>query len=222
MARASDTVRDHLEQEISIGTLRPGDLIDEKMLTERFQISRTPAREAIMQLAAAGLVQMKPRYGAVVSELSVDEAIAMLETLSCLETEAAGLAAQRIRQDELDALLQIHKDSEEVANQHDHKRYIDLNAKFHGILYEACRNSYIADLVNQTRGRLAYYHISSLTQRARVERSWVEHGKIIEAIKDGDPLQARAAMQDHILSGGQVYADLVAIMSQQKRGTKTS
>ena len=53
MARASDTVRELIEKEISRGKLRPGDLIDEKMLSERFQVSRTPAREAIMEYAGS-------------------------------------------------------------------------------------------------------------------------------------------------------------------------
>ncbi len=216
MARASDTVRDLVEQDISRGKLRPGDLIDEKMLSERFQVSRTPAREAIMQLAATGLVQMRPRHGAVVSELSADEAIAMLETLACLESEAAALAAQRIRQDELEALIAVHRESEPIARDHDSKRYIECNARFHGILYAGARNTYIAELIRQTRSRLAYYHTSSLNQRSRVERSWSEHGNVVNAIEKGDPIEAQAAMRDHILSGGRVYADLVATMTHRK------
>jgi DNA-binding GntR family transcriptional regulator len=219
MIRASDRVRELLEEEICQGALRPGDTIDEKMLTERFQVSRTPAREAIMQLAATGLVQMKPRHGAVVSELSVDEAIAMLEALACLETEAAGLAAERIRPDELEALTKIHSESEDAARRHDSKQYMVCNAQFHAVLYDGCHNPYLAELIRQTRSRLAYYHVSSLTQRARIERSWVEHGNIVRAIEKGDPSKAQSAMRDHILSGGRVYADLVAIMSQQKERT---
>jgi DNA-binding GntR family transcriptional regulator len=216
MARASDTVRGLIEKEISRGKLRPGDLIDEKMLSERFQVSRTPAREAIMQLAATGLVQMRPRHGAVVSELSADEAVAMLETLACLESEAAALAAQRIRQEELDNLIKVHAESKDAAHSNDSKRYIEFNGQFHGLIYAGARNTYIADLIRQTRSRLAYYHTSSLYQRSRVERSWVEHGKIVTAIENGDPAGAQAAMRDHILSGGRVYADLVATMTHNK------
>ncbi len=216
MARASDTVRGLIEKEISRGKLRPGDLIDEKMLSERFQVSRTPAREAIMQLAATGLVQMRPRHGAVVSELSADEAVAMLETLACLESEAAALAAQRIRQEELDQLIKVHAESEDAAHSNDSKRYIEFNRQFHGLIYAGARNTYIADLIRQTRSRLAYYHTSSLYQRSRVERSWIEHGKVVSAIEKGDPTEAQAAMRDHILSGGRVYADLVATMTHNK------
>ena len=221
MARASDTVRGLIEKEISRGKLRPGDLIDEKMLSERFQVSRTPAREAIMQLAATGLVQMRPRHGAVVSELSADEAVAMLETLACLESEAAALAAQRIRQEELEALIAVHAESEAAAHSHDSKSYIECNGRFHGLIYKGARNTYIADLIRQTRGRLAFYHTSSLYQRSRVERSWVEHGNVVKAIEKGDPEEAQAAMRDHILSGGRVYADLVATMTHKKESENT-
>lgn len=215
MAKASEKVRELLEQEIRHGALRPGDSIDERSLAERFEVSRTPAREAILQLAASGLVKMRPRHGAVVTGLDVKDAIAMMETLVAIEGEAAALAARRMTAAEVEELARRHRESETAARELDSPAYIDLNARFHEAIYEGARNAYLADLIRNTRRRMAFFHASSLTQRARVERSWDEHGAVVRAIAAGDPAAAEAAMRDHILSGGRVYADLVAAMPRE-------
>lgn len=212
MGRASETVRRKLEREINAGTLRPGDSIDEKSLAARFDISRTPAREAIMQLAASGLVEIRPRHGAVVVSIGAEEAIAMMETLAMLEAEAAGLAAHRMPRAEVDRMMAIYDSSRTSAADLDSEAYIRLNTEFHDTIYIGARNEYLRQLIIQTRKRMAFYHASSLYQKARLERSWAEHGKVVEAISNGDVDQAREAMRDHILSGGRVYADLVAAL----------
>ncbi|SFH64841.1 GntR family transcriptional regulator [Albimonas pacifica] len=215
MAKASDKVRELLEREIRHGALRPGDSIDERSLAERFSVSRTPAREAILQLAASGLVTMRPRHGAVVAGLEVKDAIAMMETLVALEGEAAALAARRMSAAEVEELSRRHAESEAAAREHDSRAYIDLNARFHAAIYAGARNDYLAGLIRNTRSRMSFFHASSLNQRARVERSWDEHGGVVRAIASGDPAAAEAAMRDHILSGGRVYADLVAAMPRE-------
>lgn len=212
MGRASETVRKKLEWEINAGTLRPGDTIDEKSLAARFDISRTPAREAIMQLEASGLVEIRPRHGAVVVSLGAEEAIAMMETLALLEAEAAALAAHRMPQNEKDKMTAIYEDSRTSAADLDSEAYIKLNKLFHNTIYEGARNEYLQSMIVKTRKRMAFYHSSSLYQKARLERSWAEHGKVVQAITAGDVEEAREAMRDHILSGGRVYADLVAAL----------
>lgn len=219
MGRASETVRRKLEREISAGTLRPGDTIDEKSLAARFDISRTPAREAIMQLAASGLVEIRPRHGAVVVSIGAEEAVAMMETLAMLEAEAAGLAAHRMPQSEKETMAGIYEDSRSSAAELDSDAYIRLNALFHDTIYVGARNEYLRSLIVQTRKRMMFYHSSSLYQKSRLERSWAEHGKVVEAITAGDVEEAREAMRDHILSGGRVYADLVAALKQPEKVT---
>jgi len=214
--RTSDTVRESLERDISRGKLRPGDMIDEKSLTERFQISRTPAREAILQLAASGLVKIRPRHGAEVAGLNADEAIAMMETLAALEADAAGLAARRIQPVERDALIRVHAESESAARDGLSAAYLPMNARFHAIIYDSARNPYMADLICQTRRRMAYYRANSLSQPSRVSRSWHEHALVVKAIVAGDTAAAQAAMRDHILSGGRVFADLVAAIAHDQ------
>src|SRR5277367_4781931 len=107
-ARASDALRKKLEDDIERGRLSPGDRLDEQALAERFEVSRTPAREALLQLAAAGIVRLVPRQGAVVSGVSPQLAIGMVEVLTALEAEAAGLAARRMSAAEKAQLTKLH------------------------------------------------------------------------------------------------------------------
>ena len=86
-ARTSDALRREIEDDIEHGRLSPGDKLDEQTLAERFEVSRTPAREALLQLAAAGIVRLVPRQGAVVCSVSPQLAIGMVEVLTALEAD---------------------------------------------------------------------------------------------------------------------------------------
>src|SRR3954463_12025791 len=100
-----------VEAQISEGKLRPGDRVEEKQLCDLFNVSRTPVREALLQLASIGLVTFQPRQGAVVAQLSVKELVAMWEVLMGLEGFCAELAARRMPPDLLAKLSEVHESS---------------------------------------------------------------------------------------------------------------
>jgi DNA-binding GntR family transcriptional regulator len=203
-----------IEAEIGRGSLKPGDTIDERSLSQRFDVSRTPAREAIMQLAASGLVRMSPRHGAVIAEISAEEAINMMETLVSLEAEATMLAARRLLTDEISELEHIHAESRNAALSSDSDAYMISNKHFHELIYAGSRNPYLTDLIRKTRLRMTFYHQSSLTQSARITASWEEHGAVVAALRTGEIGLSGQRMREHILSGGKVYADLVAALTK--------
>ncbi len=206
----SKKLRAQVEGEIISGALKPGDTIDEKSLSARFEVSRTPAREAILHLAASGLVKIVPRHGAVVQGVSPQLAIGMMETLSALEAEAASLAARRMSIEDRQMLRIIYADAEEAAKRQDSPEYVEHNRKFHQMIYKGASNTFLAGQIEYTRQRMAFYHRSSLFQPARVNQSWEEHGRVAEAILAGDEQLANLEMREHILSGGKVFADLVS------------
>jgi DNA-binding GntR family transcriptional regulator len=208
--RASDTVRKRLEQDIEQGRLSPGDKLDEQTLATRFDVSRTPAREALMQLAASGIVRMVPRHGAIVTGVSPQLVVGMIEVLTALEAEAAGLAARRMSDAEKSQLAKVHKASRAAVQQLDSAAYIENNALFHDVIYRGARNEFLAEQVRLTRRRTRFYHRDSLKHPGRLKASWNEHARVIEAIQSGDELQAQAAMREHILYGGRVFADMIA------------
>jgi len=214
--RTSDALRRELEDDIEHGRLSPGDRLDEQTLATRFEVSRTPAREALLQLAAAGIVRLVPRQGAVVSSVSPQLAIGMVEVLTALEAEAAGLAARRMSDAEKAQLDKVHLASQAAAKRLDSPTYIKNNAAFHAVIYEGARNEFLAEQIRLTRRRMRFYHRSSLYQPARLKASWQEHARVVEAIRGGDEAQAQAEMREHVLKGGRVFADLIASLSPNR------
>lgn len=211
MARpARGTLLQAIEADLDAGRLLPGDTLDEQGLASRFEVSRTPAREALLQLEAVGVVRMVPRRGAVVQGLSTAAALGMVELLTALEGEVAGLAARRMTAAERQRLRQMHDEARPAMERQDSAAYMRANQAFHALLYEGARNAVLAEQVRNTRRRMLSYHRSSLSQPARLRASWQEHAVALQGILDGDEQAAREAMRAHILSGGRVFADMVA------------
>jgi len=217
-ARTSDALRKSLEDDIEQGRLSPGDRLDEQTLAARFEVSRTPAREALLQLAAAGIVRLVPRQGAVVSSVSPQLAIGMVEVLTALEAEAAGLAARRMSLAEKAQLARLHLASQAAVKRLDSPAYIKNNTGFHEVIYAGARNEFLAEQIRLTRRRMRFYHRSSLHQPARLKASWNEHARVVDAIRSGDDTQAQAVMREHVLYGGRVYADMIANLGNSENG----
>ena len=100
METLANTIRDALEQEIISGVRFPGERLDEPQLTRQFKVSRTPVREALVELATSGLVEMRPHRSAVVAEIGAGKVIQMYEVLAELESLSARLAVRRMYREE--------------------------------------------------------------------------------------------------------------------------
>lgn len=218
--RASDRLLKRLRDEIASGTLAAGDRLDEQTLADRFAVSRTPAREALLQLAASGAVRMVPRRGAVVCGVSPALAIGMVEVLTALEAEAAGLAARRMRPADRKRLAAMHARMATAAAQLDSGSYIDGNTAFHALIHAAASNEFLAAQIAAVRARMHFYHRSSLTRPARLKASWQEHALVLDAIAAGDENGARDAMRQHILFGGKVFSDMLASLADTATGAR--
>ncbi|MDB5819495.1 MAG: transcriptional regulator, GntR family [Rhizobacter sp.] len=209
----SDRIRATLEAEIATGVLPVGSRIDEQGLMERFEVSRTPAREALLHLVSAGLVTSVPRQGAVVSGISLPEYIAMLEILMELEGLAARLCARRMPAAQRRELEAAAKACEDAARRDDLKAYQDVNSTFHEIIYVGSRNTVLAQQLRSMRARMRHPNNSLFDRPGRVRSSAAEHRAVVTAILAGDEEAADRAMTGHIGSGGNVYADSIASMS---------
>ena len=210
---ASDRLLKRLRAEIDGGTLAPGDRIDEQTLATRFAVSRTPAREALLKLAASGAVRMVPRRGAVVTGISAAQANGMVEVLVALEAEAAGLAARRMPAAQRRLLVSLHAEAATAVEQLDSGRYLANNLAFHAAIYEGAANIYLTEQIAGARRGMRFYHRSSLAQPARIRASWQEHVAVVAAIEAGDEVQARCAMRQHVLFGGKVFSDMLASLA---------
>jgi DNA-binding GntR family transcriptional regulator len=208
--RRADALREQLEQDIVTGTLRPGERLDEQGLAARFGVSRTPIREALMQLATAGLVTLQPRRGAFVASLSLKEIIERFEVMAALEGACGALAARRIRDEERQELLEAHEACVREASGGSSDAYYYANERFHRILYAACHNAFLAEQARQLHERLKPYRRLQLRARSRVAGSLAEHQGIVDAILAGDGDKADQLLKGHILIQGERLGDFIA------------
>lgn len=218
----SDKIREALEAEIISGALYAGSRIDDQELMERFNVSRTPAREAIQQLISAGLVTHMPRHGAVVATLSLTDYIAMLEMLTELEGLAARLSARRMPTAQRQALTAAVKACEDATAADDATAYELANRAFHETIYDGSLNDVLARQLRLMRLRMRHPQRSLFDRPNRIRNSLVEHKAILNAILSGDEDAADRAMAMHISSGGNVYVDAVARGSVPAQRTEQS
>ena len=207
--RRADGLRDQLEQDIVTGALRPGERLDEQSLAARFGVSRTPIREALMQLATAGLIQLQPRRGAFVASLSLKDVIERFEVMAALEGACGALAARRITEPERLALLGAHQACAQQAPG-DTDTYYYVNERFHHVIYDACHNTYLAEQARQLHDRLKPFRRLQLRARSRVATSLTEHQAVVDAILNGDSARAEQLLRDHILIQGERLTDFIA------------
>lgn len=211
-SRRASTMKEALEQDIVTGQLVPGTRLEEMGLAERFGVSRTPVREALNQLASIGLVEIRPRRGAVVAEIGLKQMVEMFEVMAELEGMCGQLAARRMSGEDRAKLVECHEQARSFADAEDHDGYYDANVCFHECIYQGSRNTYLADQTRVLRNRLAPYRRLQLRQRQRLSESFQEHGQILEAIAQGDEARAKQLLSDHVTVQSGSFADFIATL----------
>ena len=210
--RLADQIRLTLEQRIVTGELEPGSRLDEQTLADAFGVSRTPVREALTQLASIGLVEMRPRQGAIVAVLSLRDLVDMFDVMAELEGMCARLAARRISRAERDALVGAHRAAAALVEADDADGYYAANAHFHELIYAASHNGFLERTVQGIRNRCAPYRRLQLRQPGRLAKSHAEHEAIVGAILAGEDERADQLARAHIVVQGEVFNDFVAAM----------
>ncbi len=217
--RTSEQLREVIEEEVATGKLMPGSHLDEIELASRFGVSRTPVREALSQLAGEGLVEIRPRRGAVVAQASPQRLVEMFEVMAELEAMCARLAARRISEVEIAALEAAHERCRDAAALRDSDAYFYANEGFHHAIYRAAHNVFLAEQAFALQRRLRPYRRLQLRVRHRVQRSFEEHQSIVDAIRDGDAERAASATRTHVVVQGERFADLLAGLQQVESTT---
>jgi DNA-binding GntR family transcriptional regulator len=206
-----------IADEIVRGALPPGGALDETDLARRFQVSRTPVREAIRQLAVSGLVESRPHRGSVVAQPSHEHLIGMFEAMAELEGLCAGLAAVRITPSERHALAAAHEELRAMIQSGDPQRYHEMNEAFHSTIYAGAHNSYLADITLATRVRVQPFRRAQFRNLGRLAKSHLEHDLVVVAIMRGDRDAAMRAMRDHIITVRVEYEMYAASLSAADR-----
>jgi DNA-binding GntR family transcriptional regulator len=203
-ARLSDgalyeRVAERLRERILEHTLAPGSWIDEQALTAELGISRTPLREALKVLAAEGLVTMKLRRGAYVTEVSETDLSEVFHLLSLLESDAAASVALQASDAQLAELATLHQRLE--ATVADRDAFFGANERFHMRLLEIAGNRWRNQMVADLRRVMKLYRHHSLFKQGRLEASLKEHRRIMAALKARNAPLAQQLVQQHLAHG---------------------
>ncbi|WP_374669131.1 GntR family transcriptional regulator [Ramlibacter sp.] len=194
-----EEVAELLRQRIFRRELEPGSWIDEVKLSQEYGISRTPLREALKVLAAEGLVTMKVRRGAYVTEVSDTDLEEVYHLLSLLESDAAGVVAARATPAELRELQALH--AELAAAVTDRDRFFAINERFHMRLLDIAGNRWRNQMVADLRKVMKLNRHNSLLKTGRIEESLAEHAAVMEALARRDADAAVARMREHFANG---------------------
>lgn len=198
-----EEVAELLRQRIFNRELEPGSWIDELRLAEECGISRTPLREALKVLAAEGLVTMKVRRGAYVTEVSEKDLADVYHLLSLLESDAVSVVAERASGAQLAELEALHAELEAAAapGKVAHEHFFALNERFHMRLLAIADNRWRDQMVADLRKVMKLNRHNSLLKSGRIGESLQEHRALMAAIRARDPAAARARMEAHFRSG---------------------
>ena len=217
--KRSDLLAEAIEEKIATGVYAPGSKLDEVVLAEEFGVSRTPVREALIQLAPMGLIELRPRRGAIVAKVGPQRLWEMFEVMAELEAMCARLASRRMTEADLKKLTDAHAACERAHRQSDSDLYYRCNETLHQAIYTASHNSFLEEQSIALQRRLRPYRRLQLRVRNRMSNSFAEHAAIIEAIKSGDGEQAAQQLREHVVIQGERFADLVASLSAMESAT---
>jgi DNA-binding GntR family transcriptional regulator len=194
-----EEVAELLRQRIFARELEPGSWIDELRIAEALGISRTPLREALKVLAAEGLVTMKVRRGAYVTEVSEKDLRDVYHLLALLESDAARVVAQNASVEQMAQIEALHQNLEAAVDNRDH--FFEINETFHMLLLELADNRWRNQMVADLRKVMKLNRHSSLFKEGRIEQSLAEHRAIVQALTQRQPELAAECMSAHFTNG---------------------
>jgi DNA-binding GntR family transcriptional regulator len=192
-------VAERLREQIFSRELEPGSWIDELKLAHEYGISRTPMREALKVLAVEGLVTMKVRRGAYVTEMSADDVQQVYRLLGLLEADAAAEVAERATDVDLAELRTLHDKLEKQTRHRD--AFFTANEQFHLRLLAIAGNRWRSQIVGDLRKVMKLNRHHSLFKQGRIGESLAEHRAVMQALEKRDPEAAARLMRKHFANG---------------------
>lgn len=194
----SEALHRILAKEIIDGVLAPGTKLDEASVARRFDVSRTPVREALQSLVASGLATKEPHRGVVVAEITRKRLHDMFEVMADLEALCASYAAERMTAAERRALESFHLESARLVRSSDPEGYADFNITFHNMIYSGAHNEFLEEAALAIRQRLTPFRGAQFRLEHRLSRSYEEHDEVVTAILRGNTDMARKSMRSHV------------------------
>jgi len=198
MTRKSIEIADALEAAILSGEFAPGELLNELELARRFDVSRTPVREALLNLSATGIVELERGKGAVVVGISLDTLFEAYEVLANSLGFACALAAERMTPLQRAELRNLVAEMAANTDEATRERYIALDENLHDAILDGAKNAILARQVRACKRRISAVRTMSMRSHKSVEAIVPELEKVVDAIAAGDKVGAREALEAHV------------------------
>lgn len=193
-----ELVCETIRQAIIDGTFSPGERLMEIQMADEMGVSRTPVREAIRKLELEGFVVMIPRRGTYVADISIRDITEIYEIRTSLDVLAAGLAAERITDDELETLNRLLVEIGQHIADNNMEKIVEIDTAFHDILYQASRNERLCSIINNLREQLTGIRGRSMSYPGRLVETMDEHRSLVDCIAARNVEAAQNAARVHI------------------------
>jgi DNA-binding GntR family transcriptional regulator len=201
-------VADRLRKLISVGGLAPGTRLNERQLCESLKVSRTPLREAYRILAAEGLVEVTPKHGARVVELSQDDVANIFDVLAISEGLAGRLAAGKASQAQLDQIAQMHRQMMAAYSARDMATYAIAAKATHDAINEAAANPTLREIYLRLNAQVQKLRYQANLEQRNWARSIRAHEAFIAALLARDGVEVERILREHVLEKKELAVDM--------------
>lgn len=195
-----EEIASRLRNEIVEGVWAPGSRLQERVLCERYGVSRSPLRETFQIMAKEGLLELLPGRGAVVTRPTMTDALENAEILTALETLAIRLACERATDEQLEDIRQLHEKLKKCNEKHDIARYYKLNNAAHRAIVAASNNAALIAVHDGIQRHITRLQNLSGALEAVTDNSFTEHEDFVSALLARDADRASAALEAHLCS----------------------
>lgn len=216
-ATLSERLLRGLEEDVLAGRLMPGDFLDERGLALRYEVSRTPVREALLRLSMLGIVDMRPRQRTRMARIELPELVQMLEVMGSLEAQAAAWAARRMSDADRLSLQEIQKSAAAIVAREDTNGFNDVNWLLHLAIFAGSGNDFLAQQARNLRFRLHPYRCFMVRLKGRMEEAHAEHQALVDAICDGRDRDSSDLMRNHLRVDAEKMAELVTVAGERRK-----
>jgi DNA-binding GntR family transcriptional regulator len=202
-----EAAADRLRLLITEGDLPPGARLNERELSERLGVSRTPLREAFRMLATEGLIVQLPNRGAQVVALGEDDVRQAFDVMGALEGLAGELACDQVTEADLVLLRGLQAEMERAHARHDLPAYYRVNRAIHERMTEIAANQVLAQTINALNARLHALRFRSNVNRVKWDRAVIEHRQMLGALAARDGSRLRELLVEHLRAKRQAVLD---------------
>ena len=214
-----EEIAGYLREMIFDGELAGGARVPEKTLCERFDISRTPLREALKVLAIEGLITLLPNRGARIAELTPEDIDEVFPVMGALEAVAGEMAAHAITDDGIAEIRALHYQMALHHSRGERPQYFSINQRIHECILDAARNPTLTQLYKTLSGRIRRARYSANISQQRWDQAMREHGEILNALSERNGEHLGKLLKNHLINKREAIKNTIR---DQKQAEKTA